>query len=106
MTGSDEHAHASEDHNHAEGEASHSATEHKHTEGEQAHADNEDGHEEQHEDEIPFARIEVKTGPTQLGYIQVTPLAEIHEGDKIVLKGAYYLQSHLIKSEGGGGHAH
>lgn len=108
MSESDEHAHASEDHAHAEGEASHSASEQKHTEGEQAEADHdkEHGHEEQHEDEIPFARIEVKTGPTQLGYIQVTPLAEIHEGDKIVLKGAYYLQSHLLKSEGGGGHEH
>ena len=107
-TESDAHAHAGEDHTHAEGEATHSASEHKPEEGEHAEAEHGDehGHEEQHEDEIPFARIEVKTGPTQLGYIQVTPLAEIHEGDKIVLKGAYYLQSHLIKSEGGGGHEH
>lgn len=107
-TESDAHAHAGEDHTHAEGEATHSASEHKPEEGAHAEAEHGDehGHEEQHEDEIPFARIEVKTGPTQLGYIQVTPLAEIHEGDKIVLKGAYYLQSHLIKSEGGGGHEH
>jgi cobalt-zinc-cadmium efflux system membrane fusion protein len=27
-------------------------------------------------------------------------------GQKIMVKGAYYLQSHLTKSEGGGGHEH
>lgn len=60
----------------------------------------------EHVDEISFARIEVKTGATQLGYVQVTPLVEIHIGDKIVIKGAYYLQAHLQKAEGGGGHHH
>jgi membrane fusion protein, heavy metal efflux system len=59
-----------------------------------------------HEDEISFARIEVKTGASQLGFVQVTPLTKIHKGDKIVTKGAYYLQAHLQKSEGGGGHDH
>jgi membrane fusion protein, heavy metal efflux system len=59
-----------------------------------------------HEPETSFARIEVKTGSSQLGFVQVTPLVEIHKGDKIVVKGAYYLQSHLQKSEGGGGHSH
>lgn len=73
---------------------------HEHKEGEK----HDEG--EKHENEISFARIEVKTGATQLGYVQVTPLTEIHKGDKIVLKGAYYLQSHLQKSEGGGGHQH
>jgi cobalt-zinc-cadmium efflux system membrane fusion protein len=62
--------------------------------------------EEGHEPEISFARIEVKTGASQLGYVQVTPLVEIQSGDKIVTKGAYYLQSHLQKAEGGGGHSH
>jgi membrane fusion protein, heavy metal efflux system len=62
--------------------------------------------EAEHEDEITFSRIEVKTGATQLGFVQVTPLTEIHKGDKIVTKGAYYLQAHLQKSEGGGGHDH
>jgi membrane fusion protein, heavy metal efflux system len=69
--------------------------EHKHKAGEEAH-----------EKETSFARIEVKTGASQLGYIQVTPLVEIHKGDKIVTRGSYYLQSHLQKSEGGGGHSH
>ena len=61
---------------------------------------------EAHEKEITFARIEVKTGTAQLGYVQVTPLVNINHGDKIVVKGAYYLQAHLQKSEGGGGHSH
>ncbi|MBK6665891.1 MAG: hypothetical protein IPG48_06965 [Saprospiraceae bacterium] len=53
---------------------------------------------EQHEEgEITFARIEVKTGVSQLGNVQVNLLEPIHEGDKIVTKGAFYLQSHLTK---------
>jgi cobalt-zinc-cadmium efflux system membrane fusion protein len=48
----------------------------------------------------------VKTGTSQLGYTQVTLLQKIEPNAKIVLKGAYYIQSHLLKSEGGGGHAH
>lgn len=62
---------------------------------------------EQHEEgEITFARIEVKTGVSQLGNVQVNLLEPVHEGDKIVTKGAFYLQSHLTKESGGGGHAH
>ena len=75
-------------------------TQEEHAEGEK----HEEG--EAHEKEISFARIEVKTGTAQLGFVQVTPLVNIHHGDKIVVKGAYYLQAHLQKSEGGGGHAH
>lgn len=53
-----------------------------------------------------FQRVEVKTGTSQLGFVQVTLLQEIEADAKIVLKGAYYIQSHLLKSEGGGGHEH
>jgi cobalt-zinc-cadmium efflux system membrane fusion protein len=63
-------------------------------------------HEAHSEAGVSFARIEVKTGESKLGFVQVIPLTEIHQGDKIVTKGAYYLQSHLLKSEGGGGHPH
>ncbi|GLR17565.1 efflux RND transporter periplasmic adaptor subunit [Portibacter lacus] len=56
--------------------------------------------------EIHFKRVEVKVGANQLGYVEVTPLQEIEEGMKLVTNGAYYLQSHLQKSEGGGGHSH
>jgi len=53
-----------------------------------------------------FQRIEVKTGTAQLGYIQVTPLQALEKDSKIVLEGSYYIQSHLLKTEGGGGHDH
>lgn len=53
-----------------------------------------------------FQRIEVKSGTAQLGYIQVTPLQKLAEDARIVLKGSYYIQSHLLKSEGSGGHEH
>jgi len=55
---------------------------------------------------VHFKRIEVKTGTTQLGFVQVTPLQEIPAGAKIVAKGAYYLQSTMSNSEGGDEHNH
>ena len=68
----------------------------------------EDGHEHEEAEgkTFHFQRIEVKSGTTQLGYTQVTLLQKIDANAKIVLKGAYYIQSHLIKNEGGGGHEH
>lgn len=68
--------------------------------------------EEDHEDEKGsekmnhFQRIEVKAGTKQLGFTEVTILQKIDKNAKIALNGAYYLQSHLIKTEGGGGHSH
>lgn len=53
-----------------------------------------------------FRRVEVNTGPSQLGSVQITPVQKIKKGEKIVINGAYYLQSHLQKGEGGGGHHH
>ncbi len=62
---------------------------------------------EKHEaNEITFARIEVKTGVSQLGNVQVNLLEAMPKGVKIVTKGAFYLQSHLTKESGGGGHVH
>jgi len=67
----------------------------------------EDGDAHEHEGKtFHFQRIEVKTGTSQLGFVQVSVLHKIDENAKIVLKGAYYIQSHLIKNEGGGGHSH
>ncbi len=56
--------------------------------------------------EYHFQRIEVKSGVSELDHTQVTFLQEIPKNAKIVTKGAYYIQSHLIKNESGGGHAH
>lgn len=65
-----------------------------------------DGHEHEETSAYHFERIEVTTGTAQLGYVQVTPLKELDKDTRIVLKGAYYIQSHLVKSAGGGGHHH
>lgn len=53
--------------------------------------------------EYHFQRIEVKTGASQLGFVQITALQELKAEKNIIVKGAYYLQSHLQISEGGGG---
>lgn len=66
----------------------------------------EDAHEEEGGTSYHFQRIEVKTGVSELGYSQVSVLQEMPKGAQVVLSGAYYIQSHLIKSEGGGGHDH
>lgn len=88
-----EEASESTDHDEAEGHAHEDGHEHEEGKGEAGQ-------------EFHFQRIEVKTGTSQLGYVQVMPLQALQPGSKIVVKGAYYLQSHLTKSEGGGGHDH
>lgn len=77
------------------------------THDEQAGHRHDDGHPHAESGkQFHFRRIEVKTGTGQLGYVQVTPVQALPKDAQIVLKGAYYIQSHLLKSEGGGGHAH
>lgn len=66
----------------------------------------EDAHEEEGGTSYHFQRIEVKTGVSELGYSQVSVLQQMPKDAQVVLSGAYYIQSHLIKSEGGGGHDH
>ncbi|SDW51292.1 membrane fusion protein, cobalt-zinc-cadmium efflux system [Hydrobacter penzbergensis] len=47
---------------------------------------------------LPFKKIEVATGVSELGYIEITPLEEIPKNARIVTKGAFYI---LSKSGGG-----
>ncbi len=59
------------------------------------------------EKEYHFLRIEVKSGTSQLGFVHVDILQTMPKDAQIVLSGAYYIQSHLVKNDGGGGgHAH
>ncbi|WP_158963339.1 efflux RND transporter periplasmic adaptor subunit [Myroides fluvii] len=61
---------------------------------------------EEHGEHYHYLRVEVKTGVKELGYTQVEIVEEVPANYNIVVQGAYYLQSHLIKNEGGGGHSH
>ncbi len=61
---------------------------------------------DQHDEHTEFRRLEVSVGSSQLGYLEVTPVQKRVKGEKIVISGAYYLQSHLQKSDGGGAHHH
>lgn len=58
----------------------------------------EEAGEEKHEPGIHFKMVEVITGVTELGYIQITPIGEIPGKPKVVIKGANYL---LSKAKGG-----
>jgi cobalt-zinc-cadmium efflux system membrane fusion protein len=66
--------------------------------------------EEKHKEEDPkdeksvhFKKIEVTTGVSELGYIQISPLQKLPANVKVVTKGAFYLQS---KSSGPAEHGH
>ena len=72
----------------------------------EADESNEKSTDKKEDEGVHFKRIEVKTGITQLGFVQVTPLQEISEAAKIVTKGAFYLQSTMSNSEGGDEHGH
>ncbi|WP_026978615.1 efflux RND transporter periplasmic adaptor subunit [Flavobacterium tegetincola] len=58
------------------------------------------------DEEMHFKRVEVNERTAQLGFVQIDLLQKIDKDAQIALKGAYYIQSHLAKSQGGGGHAH
>ncbi len=60
---------------------------HKHAEGE---THNED---EKQKDGLSFKRIHVKRGMIDNGFIEITPLQEMHNDVKIVVNGSYYLIS-------------
>ena len=47
--------------------------------------------------------VEVITGITELGYIQITTIGEVPDKPKVVVKGATYL---LSKAKGGGEEDH
>ena len=62
--------------------------------------------EEVHEEETHFRKVAVMTGARDFGFVEVTPLEEIAEGDNIVTKGAYFLMAQTKKGEEGAGHHH
>ena len=49
--------------------------------------------EEQHGDDFHFKKVEVAVGPTELGYTAVTPLSDLPSDARIVVSGAFYLNS-------------
>lgn len=55
------------------------------------------------EKSLHFKKIEVTTGVSELGYIQISPLQKLPANIKLVTKGAFYLQS---KSSGPAEHSH
>lgn len=52
----------------------------------------------ENEKAVRFKMIEVVTGVSELGYIKITPIAELPDGVKVVVKGANYI---LSKAKGG-----
>jgi cobalt-zinc-cadmium efflux system membrane fusion protein len=56
---------------------------------------------EENEEELTFRMVEVKTGISELGYIEVVPIEDLENDSKVVVKGAFYLLSQLKNAEGG-----
>lgn len=46
-----------------------------------------------------FVKTEVKTGVSELGYVQVTPLEDLPKNARVVIKGAFYLESKSVGGE-------
>jgi len=44
-----------------------------------------------------FRQIQVRTGSSDMGFTEITPLENIEHGQKVIVKGAYYLFSQLTK---------
>ncbi|ALL05321.1 hypothetical protein AQ505_07360 [Pedobacter sp. PACM 27299] len=59
--------------------------------------------EAEHEHGTHFKKIEVVTGVSELGYISIAPLQKLPKDTKLVVKGAFYLQS---KSTAPTAHSH
>jgi len=66
-------------------------------------AGDKEDHGHEHEKKFHFKQVEVATGVSDLGYIEITLLTPVPEDAVIVTKGAFYIQS---KASGGGGDHH
>ncbi|PYF74638.1 efflux RND transporter periplasmic adaptor subunit [Pedobacter nutrimenti] len=62
----------------------------------EAHSESDE--EKEAEEATHFKKVEVVTGVSELGYIQITPLEKLPENVQIVTKGAFYLQSKSMGS--------
>lgn len=51
-------------------------------------------------DENKFTQVQVRIGTSDMGYTEIIPLEPLVKGQKVVVKGAYYLFSQLTKGEG------
>ena len=47
-----------------------------------------------------FKQVQVKTGTSDMGFTEISPMEEVNDSSKIVINGAYYLLSQLTKGEG------
>lgn len=86
-----------EGHAHSEGGAEGGEGEHSHGE--------ENGHDHGAEEEgsMNFEKIAVAKGETSLGYTAITPVTELPDGVKIVIKGAFFINAKMNNT---GGHSH
>ena len=87
------------------------AQDHEHPD--QEHHDEPESHEHPHDDTvehpqegITFQRIQVITGISQNGWVEVKNYSELPSGTQIVIQGAYDLYSEMKKGEAGHGHSH
>jgi cobalt-zinc-cadmium efflux system membrane fusion protein len=66
----------------------------------------EEHQEEGHELEIHFQKLQIRTGESDLGFIEIMPIDPIEESMEVVIEGAFFLMAQSKKDEGGGGHSH
>ncbi|MFT6018794.1 MAG: cobalt-zinc-cadmium efflux system membrane fusion protein [Flavobacteriales bacterium] len=63
--------------------------------------------EDVHEDETHFAKLQIKSGETDLGFMSVLPIDPIPANAEVVVEGAFFLMAESKKGEAAaGGHSH
>lgn len=63
--------------------------------------------EEEHNGETHFAKLQVKSGETDLGFVGIQPIDPIPENAEVVVEGAFFLMAESKKGEAAaGGHSH
>lgn len=81
----------------------HHEEEHEHEAGEKH--DHEAGQQKEHENHVVYQKIPVRRGTTEVGYTEITPLAEMPVDAKVVTKSAFFLLAKM-NNKGEEGHGH
>lgn len=99
------------EHQHPDNEDEHNHEDHDHDhehEGDHNHSHDEAPHEHDefsNEKEFYFQKVEVSKGVSNMGYTAITPVNEIPQHAKIVVKGAFFINAKMSNT-GEEGHAH
>ena len=62
--------------------------------------------EDEHDGEIHFSKIQIRTGVRDMGFVEVIPIENFLHDKEVVTSGAFYLMAQSKKNQGEGSHSH